>query len=553
MEDSNANATPKLKRSTYLSAMIGSSRRRSGGEWSITSSDEASTSTYTLQQHNLLLPAHKASGSRRKLRHVTLNNEGQQNSSTTMSNRDYFNLRRPKGTTAHQGRQLRRGSTSTTAASGDAPLTFGAGGVPLASSASLGLPATTGSNGGSATSSVASTHSNSRRRRVSADQQRRGGSLSSSSFNKSKQRSNSLQYYYPNPFSTTNLNDLMRLQQQQQQPGNTGSSQVLSMHSTSSSSGQDDRLDTAWLDQLDRQDLLLRDNNKNDPNSDSEEEEESIAPLSYNNNKRRNKKRQLPSGYRSLPQLQAAATTTLLPTLSHNNSYSTLNYFNNNHHHTMSCHCKRNFFQQVLDPIDGSDNDVNSRRRNEAWKEIRYDDIDNTSMGSNEEGVRVEEVSDDECRVNGGGGVKCRHQGIGSLLGECCMDSIGGIVSDDNDVSCSEESKTDTTAKRGGGWSSPSSWSGVPLPSSQRKRKSVDDSSSMSGEEDDNNQSSWTSPPTSLVGVPSQPPPRRVNTIGAGLAYGSDAWRSYQSKLDVRGDGGLSSLSRFRLSSSLGR
>ena len=108
MEDSNANATPKLKRSTYLSAMIGSSRRRSGGEWSITSSDEASTSTYTLQQHNLLLPAPKASGSRRKLRHVTINNEGQQNSSTTMSNRDYFNLRRPKGTTAHDDRQLRR-------------------------------------------------------------------------------------------------------------------------------------------------------------------------------------------------------------------------------------------------------------------------------------------------------------------------------------------------------------------------------------------------------------------------------------------------------------
>eukprot|EP00984_Skeletonema_dohrnii_P025728 scaffold14902_cov81-Skeletonema_dohrnii-CCMP3373.AAC.2 len=546
MEDSNANATPKLKRSTYLSAMIGSSRRRSGGEWSITSSDEASTSTYTLQQHNLLLPAPKASGSRRKLRHA-LNNEGQQNSSTTMSNHDYFNLRRPKGTTAHQGHQLRRGSTSTTASGGDAPLTFGAGGIPLASSASLGLPAAAGN----------ATDSNSRRRRVSADQRgQRGGSLSSS-FNKSNQRSNSLQYYYPNPFSTTNLNDLMRLQQQQS--GNA-SSQVPSAHSTSSSSGQDDRLDTAWLDQLDRQDSLLRDTNKNNDDNTEEEEEESIAPLSYNNNKRRNKKRQLPSGHRSLPQLQAAAATTTLPTLNHNNSYSTLNYFNNHHNHTMSCHCKRNFFQQVLDPIDGSDNDVNSRRRNEAWKEIRYNDIDvddTAMMGySNEVGVRVEEVSDDECRVNAttaGGGVKCRHQGIGSLLGECCMDS-GGIVSDDNDVSCSEESKTDTTAKRGGGgWSSPSSWSGVPLPSSQRKRKSVDDSSSMSGEEDDN-RSCWTSPPTSLVGVPSQPPPpRRVNTIGAGLAYGSDAWRSYQSKLDVRGgDGGLS-LSRFRLSSSLGR
>eukprot|EP00984_Skeletonema_dohrnii_P029403 scaffold19978_cov86-Skeletonema_dohrnii-CCMP3373.AAC.2 len=543
MEDSNAT-TPKLKRSTYLSAMIGSSRRQSGGEWSITSSDEASTSTYTTQ-HNLLLPAPKASGSRRKLRHA-LNNEGQQNSSTTMSNRDYFNLRRPKGTTAHQGRQLRRGSTSTTAASGGDAVSFGAGGVPLASSASLGLPATTGSNGGSA-ASLASTHSNSRRRRVSADQRGRGGSLSSS-FNKSNQRSNSLQYYYPNPFSTTNLNDLMRLQQQQQQSGNTASSQVPSAHSTSSSSGQDDRLDTAWLDQLDRQDSLLRDTNKNNDDNTEEEEEESIAPLSYNN-KRRNKKRQLPSGHRSLPQLQAAAATTTLPTHNHNNSYSTLNYFNNHHNHTMSCHCKRNFFQQVLDPIDGSDNDVNSRRRNEAWKEIRYNDNDDTAMMgySNEVGVRVEEVSDDECRVNGGGGVKCRHQGIGSLLGECCMDS-GGIVSDDNDVSCSEESKTDTIAKRGGegGRSSPSSWSGVPLPSSQRKRKSVDDSSSMSGEEDDNN----TSPPTSLVGVPSQPPPRRVNTIGAGLAYGSDAWRSYQSKLDVKGG---SSLSRFRLSSSLGR
>lgn len=183
---------------------------------------------------------------------------------------------------------------------------------------------------------------------------------------------------------------------------------------------------------------------------------------------------------------------------------------------------------------------MNSRRRNEAWKEIRLMNNhhhDDEMEFENEEGVRVGEVSDDESRVNA-----CRHhQSLGALFGECCIcegSSGGGIVSDDNDLSCGEESKTSTGGRAG---SSPSSSSFVVA--KQKKRKSVDDSSFLS--EDCSSQRSFfgSSPPQSSSGV--VVPPRRVNTIGAGLAYGTDAWRSYQSRLDVRGS--------TRLSSSLGR
>ena len=250
---------------------------------------------------------------------------------------------------------------------------------------------------------------------------------------------------------------------------------------------------------------------------------------------------------------------------------------------------------------------MNFRRRNEAWKEIRL--VNNDDDGSSGSGVctstaadmeckesgggRVEEVSDDECRsvntttpatTSASVGVaashstatatiqkKYQHQGgLGALLGECYMGiddtttttTGGGMVSDDNDGrirSCSEESsKLLSTAmvnneKRGGSSSLSSSLS------------PPDDSSSSISSGNNNNNSSnhnhnnyfWASPPTSLEegGAPPPLPPRRVNTIGAGLAYGSDAWRSYQSKLDVRrgAAGSLSMSSSSRLSTSLGR
>ena len=89
----------------------------------------------------------------------------------------------------------------------------------------------------------------------------------------------------------------------------------------------------------------------------------------------------------------------------------------------------------------------------------------------------------------------------------------------------------------------------------QKERTSVDDgaSSSSISEEDSGGSSSSgqhsrghnrSSPPPLSSEREGIVPPRRVNTIGAGLAYGSDAWRSYQSRLDVRD---------MRLSSSLGR
>lgn len=229
---------------------------------------------------------------------------------------------------------------------------------------------------------------------------------------------------------------------------------------------------------------------------------------------------------------------------------------------------------------------MNFRRRNEAWKEIRL--VNNDDDGSSGSGVctstaadmeckesgggRVEEVSDDECRsvntttpatTSASVGVaafhstatatikekKYQHQGgLGALLGDCYMGiddttttTTGtGMVSDDNDGrirSCSEESsKLLSTAmvnneKRGGSSSLSSSLS------------PPDDSSSSISSGNNNNNSSnhnhnnyfWASPPTSLEegGAPPPLPPRRVNTIGAGLAYGSDAWRSYQSKLEI--------------------
>ena len=549
-------AAPKLKRSPYLSAMMGGGGGRDGDDWSITSSEETASSAHRQQQqHNFLPTAQQtASGSRRKLRHAL--NEG------SNTNRDYFNLRRPKGTAHRQVRRGGGGATSTSPSAGEAA-SYSSGLATLASSTLAGAQPT---DNASSSLSIHSMFSPQLRRRVSGgDQQQypqRRGSATTSTSATHQSRSNSLQYYYPNPFSTTNLRDLMKLQQQKLQNHEGQKSETGSGH---------DRLDTGWLDQLDRQDLLREEKQQEETDCRHEEEEEldgdleeeeGVAPLLYDqpyNNKhysKRRSKNRVPSAYRSLPQLTTHSATTTTTTTNTLNSSSAINDKDSSYSPALST--KKTFFQQVLDPIDdGSGDDVNSRRRNEAWKEIRllndlHCHVGNVECGryhvTNEEGVSREgEVSDDECRVKYSSYNSHNSSGLGANnrggIGECCMDG-GGMVSDDNDVSGSED-----------GGESP--WSFVV----QKKRKNISDCGDNVSNSADSSSSTHSisadegssiifdailasSPPTSLAsGVV---PPRRVSTIGAGLAYGSDTWRSYQSKFDVRGGSS-------RLSSSLGR
>lgn len=308
---------------------------------------------------------------------------------------------------------------------------------------------------------------------------------------------------------------MMKLQEDDQQQKKKILSSSAEEDLVESSSEQEDRrpLDKGWwLDQLDRQDLLLRGkdfHHKEEEDPLLVEEGEGVSPF-LNYSTRRSKKRMSSSTtHRSLPQISSHFTLITPPT----NNTATLTK-NKVTMSTSSFTKKKNFFKQVLDPIDGSEDDLNSMRRNEAWKEICF-------------------MRDDD----GGGGI----------LGECYN---GGIVSDDN-VSGSEAE------------------TGYGRIVVQKKRKSyveyenvsssADSSSSFYSISDhdtgirdedkmDNNSSncSVVSPPISLAVVP--PPsssPRRV-TIGAGLAFGSDAWRSYQSKFDVRSGSS-------RTTSSLGR
>jgi hypothetical protein len=234
---------------------------------------------------------------------------------------------------------------------------------------------------------------------------------------------------------------------------------------------------------------------------DDEEEEmmEDVAPLYHHQTQ--GKKHRVPSAYRSLPQLG----TTMGPTHNHNI------------HHQGSGRIQQssyNFFQQVLlDPIDGVEDDINRFKRNEGWKEIRmYVDDDN------------------EIGLGGEGGGGRRDVGY---LNQLMVDSVdttsssgmitnelgAGIVSDDNDGSAGEE---DTANNKG-----------VAVQKYWKRKLSVESSTSSYEEEEEEDGSS---PPRQLpaVGASSSSLRRSRNTVGAGLAYGSDTLRSYQSRSSSR-------------------
>jgi len=173
-----------------------------------------------------------------------------------------------------------------------------------------------------------------------------------------------------------------------------------------------------------------------------------------------------------------------------------------------------NFFQQVLlDPIDGVEDDINRFKRNEGWKEIRMYADDN----ANELGL-------------GGGGGGRRDVGY---LNQLMVDSVdstsssgritnemgAGIVSDDNDGSAGEEDTANNNK-------------GVGVQKYWKRKFSVESSTSSYEEEEEDG----SSPPRQLpaAGASSSSLRRSRNTVGAGLAYGSDTLRSYQSRSSSR-------------------
>ena len=286
-----------------------------------------------------------------------------------------------------------------------------------------------------------------------------------------------LQYYYPNPFSTTNLRDMIRLHQESNTTGGETPGGGATVTSTSSVEGGCSGSSTQpspsphIMSELD----------------DEEEEEEmmeDVAPLNDSplyHHQTQGKKLRVPSAYRSLPQL--GGTT-------HNQQGSRVQQ------------SSYNFFQQVLlDPIDGVEDDINRFKRNEGWKEIRMyaDDTANPNPGGNVGYLNQLMVDSD----GGNGGRITSNDGMGA-----------GIVSDDNDGSAGEED----TANNIKGVAVQKYW----------KRSST---SSCEEEEEDG-----SSPPRHLpaVGASSSSLRRSRNTVGAGLAYGSDTLIRYQSRSSSR-------------------
>ena len=234
---------------------------------------------------------------------------------------------------------------------------------------------------------------------------------------------------------------------------------------------------------------------------DDEEEEmmEDVAPLYHHQTQ--GKKHRVPSAYRSLPQLGGST-------------------HNHNIHQQGTSRIQQssyNFFQQVLlDPIDGVEDDINRFKRNEGWKEIRmYADDDN------------------EIGLGGEGGGGRRDVGY---LNQLMVDSVdnassfgritnsdgmgAGIVSDDNDGSAGEEDTANINKK------------GVAVQKYWKRKLSVESSTSSYEEEEEDG----SSPPRHLpaAGASSSSLRRSRNTVGAGLAYGSDTLRSYQSRSSSR-------------------
>jgi hypothetical protein len=240
-----------------------------------------------------------------------------------------------------------------------------------------------------------------------------------------------------------------------------------------------------------------------DDDHDHEEMMEDVAPLGapLYHHQTQGKKLRVPSAYRSLPQLgykgSLGGFTTMGPHNNHNND--TIHHQGSSRIQQMSSY---NFFQQVLlDPIDGVKDDINRFKRNEGWKEIRmYAAADDANPGVGYLNQLMVDSIDDS--------------NSDSMMG------TSGIVSDDNDGSAGEE---DTIVNKG-----------VAVQKYWKRKLSVESSISSYEEEEDG-----SSPPRQLpaVGVSSSSSSslrRSRNTVGAGLAYGSDTLRSYQSRSSSR-------------------
>jgi hypothetical protein len=163
-----------------------------------------------------------------------------------------------------------------------------------------------------------------------------------------------------------------------------------------------------------------------------------------------------------------------------------------------------NFFQQVLlSPIDNVEGDVNSARRNDCWKEIRCDYV-------NQEAGGAATTDDDECRMKISSPPTTTSEEYANEVSDDNFSSTGdeeGVYSADDEEFSSSSSTSSKSKKK------------LFLLLQKKRRKSY-----------------CCALPPQLVAESSDDddkgtqPPRRVTTIGAGLAYGSDTLRSYQSK-----------------------
>ena len=225
---------------------------------------------------------------------------------------------------------------------------------------------------------------------------------------------------------------------------------------------------------------------------DEEEEEmmEDVAPLNAPLYHRPIGSKK-PSCYRSLPQL---GVSTMGP---HNNQRRGSNDIQQSSY---------NFFQQVLlDPIDGVEDDINRFKRNEGWKEIRmYADDANANPNPGGNAGYLNQLMVDSVDNTNSSGRITDNDGMGA-----------GIVSDDNDGSAGEEEDTATNNNKG-----------VVVQKYWKRKLSVE--SSTSSCED------GSSPPRHLPAAGAASLRRSRNAVGAGLAYGSDTLRSYQSRSSSR-------------------
>lgn len=504
---------PKLKRSPYLSSMVSGGN---GGGWrSLSSSTDgddgvsdsasnssaryhpAATAAATSTSSNNNIKPQQAAPPRRKLRHAL--NEGSSYS------RDYFNLRRPKGTQHNNRRSLPRNNNG----GGAAELTSTSTGAQSALSIHSMFSPYINPDNNSSTASFSSTTTSTasivsasaaasghggvkmkiqRRRRTSTSKHPTPQQLSQLSSSAPLSSSPpKLQYYYPNPFSTTNLRDMIRLHQESnttegETPGGATVTSTSSVEGGCSGSSTQPSPSPQIMSELD----------------DDEEEEmmEDVAPLGnaplyhmQSGGKNRSPMR-LPSAYRSLPQL--GGTT-------HNNQQG-----------SRVQQSSYNFFQQVLlDPIDGVEDDINRFKRNEGWKEIRMyaDDTANPNPGGGNVGYLNQLMVDSD---GGNGGRITNNDG-----------SMGaGIVSDDNDGSAGEE---DTTVNKA-----------VVVQKYWKRKLSVESSTSSYEEDEEDGSSPPRHLPAAGASSSSLRRSRNTNTVGAGLAYGSDTLRSYQSRSSSR-------------------